>query len=68
LYITVSLINFNKIIGLSVGADYAVSKNTTDDEIGRYTVTLSRSEGSASMGREMLRFAQHDSTVTHTAS
>jgi hypothetical protein len=31
-----------------------------------HTVTLSRSEGSAALGKEMLRCAQHDSTVTHT--
>jgi len=48
--------------------DNAVSQNTTDDEIGPSTITLSRSEGSVALGREMLRFAQHDSTVTHTAS
>jgi len=44
-------------------ADYAVSKNTTDDEVGLYTVTLSRSEGSVWMGDEMLRCAQHDRAV-----
>jgi hypothetical protein len=32
------------------------------------SVTLSRSEGSVPLGVEMLRFAQHDSTVTYTAS
>jgi hypothetical protein len=36
--------------------------------IGPYTVTLSRSEGSASMGDEMLHYTQHDSMVTHAAS
>src|SRR5712692_8550677 len=54
-----------------VGADDAVSKNTTDDEIGPNTVTLSRSEGSVALGVEMLRgvyterseCAQHDSAV-----
>jgi hypothetical protein len=45
---------FNKK-GISIGADYAVSKNKTDDEIGLYTVTLSRSEGSVALGVEMLR-------------
>ncbi len=33
-----------------------------------HTVTLSRSEGSVAPDVEMLRSAQHDSTVTHTAS
>jgi hypothetical protein len=36
-------------------ADYAVSKNNTDYEIGISIVTLSRSEGSVAMGTEMLR-------------
>jgi hypothetical protein len=36
-------------------AHFAVSKNKTDYEIGLYIVTLSRSEGSVSMGVEMLR-------------
>jgi hypothetical protein len=36
-------------------ADYAVSKNTPDFEIGPSTVTLSRSEGSVGLGFEMLR-------------
>jgi len=36
----------NKLFRPSVGADYAVSKKTTDDGIGPSTVTLSRSEGS----------------------
>ena len=31
-------------------------------------VTLSRSEGSVALGSEMLRCAQHDRVVTHTAS
>jgi len=44
----------------STGADHAVSKNKTDDEIGPSTVTLSRSEGSVALGVEMLRCAQHD--------
>ena len=51
--------------------DYAVSKNTTDDDVGLYTVTLSRSEGSVWIGDEMLRgvyperseWAQHGSAV-----
>ena len=56
------------------GADNAVSKNKTDDEIGPSTVTPPRSEGSGALGRQMLRgvyperseWAQHDSAVTHT--
>jgi len=52
--------HLNNIFRPSVGADYAVSKNKTDDEIGPSTVTLSRSEGSVSLGVEMLRCAQHD--------
>ena len=36
---------FNKIIWPTVGADYAVSKNKTDDEIGPSTVTLSEAKG-----------------------
>jgi hypothetical protein len=35
----------NNIIRSSVGADYAVSKNTTDDEIGPSTVTLRCAQG-----------------------
>ncbi len=35
----------NKITWTSVGADYAVSKNNTDDEIGPSTVTLSEAKG-----------------------
>ena len=69
--------NFNKLmrgVGDFPGADNELSKNNTDDEIGPSTVTpltsfrasSERSEGSVAMGREMLRFAQHDSTVTHT--
>jgi hypothetical protein len=66
----------NKLFRPSVGADYAVSKKTTDGGIGPSTVTLSRSEGSVSLGVEMLRgvyterseCAQHNSTVTHMAS
>jgi hypothetical protein len=46
--------------------DYAVSKNTSDDEIGPSTVTPPRSEGSVALGSEMLRCAQHDRAVTHT--
>jgi hypothetical protein len=45
--------------------DYVVSKKKTDDEIGPYTVTLSRSEGSVALGVEMLRCAQHDNAATH---
>jgi hypothetical protein len=37
----------------SVGADYAVSKQQTDNEIDLSGVTLSRSEGSVWMGVEM---------------
>jgi hypothetical protein len=33
-----------------------------------HSVTLSRSEGSLSLGREMLPCAQHDSIVSHAAS
>src|SRR5207247_4379434 len=72
----------NKTIWPSVGAEHAsradnaVSKNKTDDEIGPSTVTpftsfrasSERSEGSVALGREMLRCAQQDSAVTHTAS
>ena len=36
-------------------ADYGVSKNNMDYEIGLYIVTLSRSEGSVALGDEMLR-------------
>ena len=58
------------------GADNAVSKNNTDDEISPSTVTpftsfrasSERSEGSVAMGREMLRCPQHESAVTHTDS
>ena len=58
------------------GADNAVSKNNTDDEIGSSTVTpftsfrasSERSEGSVALGREMLRCALHDSAVTLTDS
>ena len=64
----------NQLIRTLVGADYGLSINNTDDEIGPSTVTpftsfrasSERSEGSVAMGREMLRFAQHDSAVTHT--
>ena len=45
--------------------DYAVSKNTTDDEIGPCTVTLSAAKVCRAGGHEMLRCAQHDSAVTH---
>jgi hypothetical protein len=38
-----------------VGADNAVSKNTSDFEIGPSTVTLSHSEGPVSLDVEMLR-------------
>ena len=40
-----------------VGANYAVSKNTSYFEIGRPTVTPSRNEGSVPLGFEMLRFS-----------
>jgi hypothetical protein len=46
------------MIGMSeypARADNAVSKHTTDDEIGPYSVTLSRSEGLVALGVEMLR-------------
>jgi hypothetical protein len=43
----------------NIEADYAVSINNSDNEIGPSTVTLSRSEGSVAMGVEMLRCAQH---------
>jgi hypothetical protein len=36
-------------------ADYAVSKNTSDFEIGPSTVTLSRSEAPVALVVEMLR-------------
>jgi hypothetical protein len=60
------LMHINKIIGTSVGADYAVSKLNVDYKrsqssvlagfiIGPSTVTLSRSEGSIALGVEMLR-------------
>ena len=58
------MLTFQTIILASVGADYAVSINKTGDEIGPYTVTLSRSEASVALGSEMLRCAQHDSIVT----
>jgi hypothetical protein len=40
-------------------ADNEISKHNQDYEIGTYTVTL---------GREMLRSAQHDSAVIHKDS
>jgi hypothetical protein len=43
----------NNRIWSSVGADYAVSKHQTDNKTDLSTVTLSRSEGSVSMGEEM---------------
>jgi hypothetical protein len=49
-----------------VKSDNGLSKNTTDDEIGTYTVTPPRSEGSVALGSQMLRCAQHDSAVIHT--
>jgi hypothetical protein len=36
-----NIMHMNKLIWPFVGADYGVSKNTTDDEIGPNTVTLS---------------------------
>ncbi len=56
------------------GADNGLSKNKTDDEIGTSTVTpfaalrasSERSEGSVTLGSEMLRCAQHDRAVIHT--
>jgi len=47
--------DMNKIIELSVGADYDVSQNKSDFEIDPSTVTLSRSEGSRPPAKEMLR-------------
>jgi hypothetical protein len=57
-------------------ADNEVSQNHPHDEIGPSTVTpftsfrasSERCEGSVALGVEMLRCAQHDSAVTHTAS
>jgi hypothetical protein len=43
------LMPLNTIIQSCVGADFAVSKKKTGNEIGLYTVTLSRSEGSVFM-------------------
>jgi hypothetical protein len=37
-----------------------LAKSGEADEIGLFTVTLSRSEGSVALGTEMLRSAQHD--------
>ena len=58
--------HFNKIIGTSVGADYADSKNKSDFEIGPSTVTLSRSEGSHPLATRCFAAAQHDKAVILT--
>ena len=54
------IMTFNNIIWPSVGADYAVSKNKTDDEIGPSTVTLSHtcSERSEEAAKGLSRGAE----------
>ncbi|HLZ81033.1 MAG TPA: hypothetical protein VKP04_05320, partial [Ktedonobacteraceae bacterium] len=52
----------NEILQLSVGADTSAPGAIKRPPV----VTLSRSEGSVSRGKEMLRCAQHDRSVTST--
>ena len=73
-----AMVAIHRLIGgcpdYCVKSDNGLSKNTTDDEIGTYTVTpfaalrasSERSEGSVALGSEMLSAAKHDSAVIHT--